>query len=57
VVGTFTADATTQVLSVTATSGGFAVANALTIGTVIPEPSTALLGAIGLLGLLRRRRN
>lgn len=57
VVGTFTADSTSQVLSVTTTSGGFGVINALTIGTVIPEPSTALLGALGLLGLLRRRRN
>jgi hypothetical protein len=55
VVGTFTADGTSQVLSVTATSGGFGVANALTIG-VIPEPSAALLGGLGLLALLRRRR-
>lgn len=28
----------------------------LRLGTLIPEPSTALLGAIGALGLLRRRR-
>lgn len=27
-----------------------------TIGSLVPEPSTALLGALGLLGLLRRRR-
>jgi hypothetical protein len=59
VTGTFTADATTQVLTVGYTSGEFATASALTIGeiTVIPEPSAALLGALGLLGLLRRRRN
>jgi uncharacterized protein (TIGR03382 family) len=36
-------------------STDFGVANALTIG-VIPEPSAALLGGLGLLGLLRRRR-
>jgi hypothetical protein len=54
VVGTFTADATSQVLTVTR-STDFGVANALTIG-VIPEPSAALLGGLGLLGLLRRRR-
>jgi hypothetical protein len=57
VVGTFTADGPTQVLSVTTTSGGFAVANAFTIGTVIPEPSAALLGALGPLGLRHRLRN
>lgn len=28
-----------------------------TFGTAVPEPSAALLGAIGALGLLRRRRN
>jgi hypothetical protein len=55
VVGTFTADALSQVLTATGTSGGenFIVANALTIGT-IPEPSAALLGGLDLLGLLRR---
>jgi hypothetical protein len=56
VVGTFTADAVTQTLTLSANTTEPTI-NALTIGTVIPEPSTALLGAIGLLGLLRRRRN
>jgi hypothetical protein len=55
IVGTFTADATNQVLSFTANTSEPTV-NALTIG-VIPEPSAALLGGLGLLGLLRRRRN
>jgi hypothetical protein len=40
VTGTFTADATSQVLTVTSTSGGFAVANALTIGTIGGGPDT-----------------
>ncbi len=31
--------------------------NVTITGTVVPEPSTALLGALGLLALLRRRRN
>lgn len=42
------------------TSGGFfTVANARpsTVFSVVPEPSSALLGAVGALGLLRRRRN
>lgn len=34
------------------TEGGLAI-----IGTAIPEPAAALLGSIGLLGLLRRRRS
>jgi hypothetical protein len=42
-VWTTTTDATTH--------GGWQMA------TLVPEPSTALLGAIGALGLLRRRRN
>jgi hypothetical protein len=55
VVGTFTADATSQELTMTRNTD-FGVANALTVG-VIPEPSAALLGGLGLLGLLHRRRN
>ena len=57
VTGTFTADATSQMLTVTSTSGGFAVANALTVGQSIPEPSAAALLGLGGLTLLRRRRN
>lgn len=58
VTGTFTADANSQLLTVTRAAGNleFAVANALTIGTKVPEPTAALLGGLGLPGLLRRRR-
>jgi hypothetical protein len=42
-------------LTVTATDGQNGAAN-VSFG-VIPEPSAALLGALGALGLLRRRRN
>jgi PEP-CTERM motif len=52
-LGTFTASGTTQVLTI---QNGEVAANALTIG-VIPEPSAALLGGLGMLGLLRRRRS
>jgi len=39
------------------TSDGGAVTTAVTVAfNAIPEPSTALLGAIGFLALLRRRR-
>lgn len=37
-------------------SGGFGYLNAMEI-TVIPEPGAALLGGLGMLALLRRRRN
>ena len=50
VTGTFTADATSQVLNVSYTTGNFGVANALTIGEAVPEPSAALLGGLGMLG-------
>jgi len=55
VTGTFTADATSQVLTVTYTDNNFAVANALTIG-VIPEPATLGLLALGGLAMLKRKR-
>jgi hypothetical protein len=40
-------------------SAGVGQGNYLTLNTIvpIPEPSAALLGAVGVLGLLRRRRN
>jgi hypothetical protein len=55
VIGTFTADATTQTLYME--TNGFAQnhLNAYQI-RMIPEPSSALLGGLGLLALLRRRR-
>jgi hypothetical protein len=37
-------------------AGGFPVNNAATMAVLVPEPSAALLGALGALGLLRRRR-
>ncbi len=60
--GTFVADATTQSFTIqtrnptdTANTGG--QLNALTLyQTAIPEPSAALLGGLGMLALLRRRR-
>lgn len=39
-----------------ATTGNWRFDMATVSGTLIPEPSSALLGTIGLLGLLRRRR-
>lgn len=54
IVATFTADSGSQSFAITGSEPTY---SALVIGTAIPEPSTALLGALGLLGLLRRRRN
>ncbi len=38
-------------------TGGEGSYNTLKLATAVPEPSAAILGAIGALGLLRRRRN
>jgi hypothetical protein len=68
--GTFTMNATDangaasyfQVASNAPTAGsfnfrtGFAGGNSGAVFTLVPEPSVALLGALGLLGLVRRRR-
>lgn len=56
-LGTFTANATTQVFTIQGANTGatlnmFQVRNI----TAVPEPSAALLGGLGLLALLRRRR-
>jgi hypothetical protein len=61
VTGTFTADSTSQAFTIEAfTSGGASRGgqlNALTLyQTAVPEPSSALLGGLGMLALLRRRR-
>ena len=58
VIGTFTADSSTQAFTFAAASGYDAnrtqfIAMQL---RVIPEPSAALLGGLGVLALLRRRR-
>ena len=55
IIASFTADGSTQSFSITGEEPTF---GALVIGTAtIPEPSAVLLGSLGLLGLLRRRRN
>lgn len=54
IVATFTADATSQSFAITGTEPTF---SALVVGTAVPEPAAALLGGLGMLGLLRRRRN
>lgn len=51
VIGSFTADATTQVFNISENGG----INAAQV-RIIPEPSAALIGGFGLLALLRRRR-
>ncbi len=55
IIASFTADGTgTQSFSMTGAEPTF---GALVIGTAVPEPSAALLGGLGLLALLRRRRS
>ena len=60
--GTFVADASTQSFAISAKEAGGVLPaggqlNALTLyQTAIPEPSAALLGGLGMLALLRRRR-
>ncbi len=51
------ANAGSGAASTAAVGQGVAFATAGTTLAIIPEPSAALLGAIGALGLLRRRRN
>lgn len=53
IIGTFTADATS--LTFTMDGNETAMYNALQL-RAIPEPSAALLGGLGMLALLRRRR-
>ncbi|MES2438581.1 MAG: hypothetical protein V4584_05930 [Verrucomicrobiota bacterium] len=55
---TFQTSANSTGLTLVSGGGNVSFANATTLNFVpIPEPSAALLGAIGALGLLRRRRN
>lgn len=53
ILGTFTADSTSQTIGFTSASSS--QLNAFQL-RAIPEPSTALLGGLGMLALLRRRR-
>jgi hypothetical protein len=53
ILGTFTADNSLQTITITA--GDSVQLNALQL-RAIPEPSAALLGGLGMLALLRRRR-
>jgi hypothetical protein len=53
ILGTFTADNNLQTITITADQS--VQLNALQL-RAIPEPSAALLGGLGLLALLRRRK-
>jgi hypothetical protein len=55
VIGTFTADATTQSITVSNSLNQGLALNGLQVRT-IPEPSATLFGGLGMLMLLRRRR-
>jgi hypothetical protein len=55
VIGTFTADATTQSITVSNSLNQGLALNGLQVRT-IPEPSATLLGGLGMLMLLRRKR-
>jgi hypothetical protein len=55
ITASFTADSTSQSFAITGAEPTF---SAVVVGTAVPEPSTALLGGMGLASLLlRRRRN
>lgn len=55
--GTFTADGTTQSFTLTGNAGQYgAYAQYNAVQLAVPEPSAALLGGLGMLALLRRRR-
>jgi len=57
VIGTFTADSTSQVINLNAPTNGIVQFNAFQV-RAIPEPSSAMLTGLGAIGLmLRRRRN
>ncbi|MFC7337814.1 PEP-CTERM sorting domain-containing protein [Haloferula chungangensis] len=55
--GTFTADATSIDLIVSSTHNGVRMSALQLRNTSIPEPSIALLSGLGVLGLIRRRRD
>lgn len=56
ILGTFTADVGgTQSITINEIGGGDSMVNGIQL-RAIPEPSAALLGGLGLLALLRRRR-